>query len=98
MTQGTGGAYQAGGAALKITAGDLRYDGEIDMDGNTGSHDQSGAAGGSAWVTTGTLSGSGGTIRANGGNKGSGWHADSGGGGTVLSSVSVRTSKAFGCS
>lgn len=81
VTQGTGSYYRAGGAALKITAGDLRYDGTIDMDGNAGSHDQSGAAGGSAWVTTGTLSGSGGTIRAHGGNQGSGNNGDAGGGG-----------------
>ena len=48
------------------------------MDGVSGSHDQSGAAGGSAWVTTGTLSGSGGTMRAVGGSYG-GWRGDGGG-------------------
>ena len=83
VTQGTGSGSVAGGAALKITAGDLTYEGTIDMDGNTGGHDQSGAAGGSAWVTTGTLSGSGGSIRAIGGNTGSRYGNAGGGGGRV---------------
>ena len=84
VTSGTSAwSTSNGGAALKITAGELTHEGTIDMDGEKGAYDFGGSAGGSAWVTAGTLRGTGGTIRANGGTKGDRYGAAGGGGGRI---------------
>ena len=72
-----GGAYHSrrGGAAVKITASTLIINGRIDMTGEGTS--VSGGAGGSIWIITTTLSGTG-IIKANGGVGADGY---SGGGG-----------------
>ena len=72
-----GGAYHSrrGGAAVKITASTLIINGRIDMTGEGTS--VSGGAGGSIWIITTTLSGTG-LIKAAGGDGANGY---SGGGG-----------------
>lgn len=69
-----------GGAAVKVVATEMIFDGTIDVRGNDGGTDGSGASGGSVWITAGVLRGSGGVIEASGGNVG--WrHGTAGGGG-----------------
>ncbi len=64
-SEGPGGA--GGGAIRLIVADTLQLDGQITANGTTGSgRAASGGAGGSIWVTTGTLAGSG-AFRADGG-------------------------------
>ncbi|HEY9172944.1 MAG TPA: hypothetical protein VI136_11715, partial [Verrucomicrobiae bacterium] len=62
----------AGGGAMRLdVAGVLTVDGNVSADGTAGSVDSGGGAGGSVWLTAGTLAGSG-VISANGG-AGNGW-------------------------
>ncbi|MCK9555386.1 Ig-like domain-containing protein [bacterium] len=83
---GSGGGYYTGGSAtgggaIKLTAsGTITLNGTINADAQNSTGDwQSGAAGGSIWLDTPTLTGSG-TITAIGGQEGN-WQSGCGGGG-----------------
>ena len=66
---GSSGYTGKGGAALQLTVtGELVLNGTISMDGaQVVPTDRSGGSGGSAWITVGKLSGSGGVVTADGG-------------------------------
>lgn len=80
VTLGSGGHYTTlGGGAIRLTvAGTLQLDGEVSADAVSWGSQGYGSAGGSIWIETATLRGSG-SIRANGSTRG----ASDGGGGRV---------------
>ena len=81
VTVGSGSVYCKGGAALRVTSDVVVLDGgTIAMDGGTHTISAGGGAGGSVWLTTRVLRGSGGSISAAGG-AGSGSSRAGGGGG-----------------
>ena len=83
--EGSSGNGGRGGAALQMSvSGELWLDGTIDVDAGAPSTDWSGGSGGSAWITTSVLRGSGGVVRADGGNYNRYGSAGGGGGRIAL--------------
>lgn len=85
VSLGSGGARVGadGGGAIRLTVtGELTVGGSITANGLTGTSSYSGGAGGSVWLTAGTLAG-GGTIAANGGAASTTANSGGGGGGRV---------------
>ncbi|MEZ5278474.1 MAG: RHS repeat-associated core domain-containing protein [Opitutaceae bacterium] len=77
---GVFGSVTAGGGAIRLTvSGTLTVNGTLSADATSTGTNHSGAAGGSIWITTNTLAGSG-TIRANAAPGGSSGNNDSSGG------------------
>ena len=83
VSLGSGGTHGPGGGAIKlVVSGTLTLDGTINANaGNVASH-QAPGAGGSIWIETKRLTGTG-AITADGGNTGGGYWAAGGGGGRV---------------
>ena len=82
---GSSGNGGTGGAALRLdVTGELHLDGTIIMDAADPSTDWSGGSGGSVWVSTGTLRGSGGVVSASGGTRNRYGNAGGGGGRLAL--------------
>ncbi|MEZ5278471.1 MAG: carboxypeptidase regulatory-like domain-containing protein [Opitutaceae bacterium] len=95
LTPGSGGGagitgYTAGGGALRITTSEsIVLDGSITADGVAQGTSQSGATGGSIWITTPSLTGTG-TIQANAAESGTvAANGDSGGGRVAIYSSSA---------
>jgi hypothetical protein len=83
----------AGGGAARLTVGgSLMLDGRLSADGANAGPAGGGGAGGSLWITTGTLSGTG-SISANGGN---GDPITGGGGGGGRIAISYNTNQFTG--
>lgn len=81
VTMGSGGMSNSGGGTVRmVIAGELVNDGEIQANGPTASYHT--GAGGSVWVTAGSISGTG-AITANGGDTTNGSWPTGGGGGRV---------------
>ena len=86
-----GHAGAAGGGAVRLTVnGALILNGQLLAHGANPTGDGSGGAGGSLYLTVGTLAGSG-TIAANGGNVNRGDLADGGGGGRIAVEYTTKT-------
>ena len=91
-----GGVGGAGGGAIRlIVSGTLQLDGQISANGVNGSGYGGGGAGGSIWVTTGGLSGTG-SFTANGGGGTSGGNGGGGAGGGGRIAVYYDTSSFAG--
>jgi len=86
VTLGSGGSWLAGGGAIRLTVGGTtRIDGRLSANGSLW-YGNDGGSGGSVWLTTASLTGTG-VIQANGGGPSNGEWAASGGGGRVAVQV-----------